>query len=216
MKTIKELAEEFEISRQGLSKRIETMNFKGSLVKTKNGLSVPDDIEYELRAYYLKQNLHSDNKNQSQSTKSNPELRIEQSEETLKNQKQPNEEECETKYNELKQLYEIVLNQKQAAENELNEIKQRMLVLERENELLKEQIVELKSDKSDLQKHRDNLTAALTVSKSDLARLENIITKMAAMPLRTRVFGWSGAVAQLTTESEETVIEIDDVQENIK
>ena len=35
------------------------------------------------------------------------------------NQKQPNEEERETKYNKLKQLYEIVLNQKQAVENGL-------------------------------------------------------------------------------------------------
>ncbi|MBP0968091.1 MAG: hypothetical protein J5722_10675, partial [Oscillospiraceae bacterium] len=67
--------------------------------------------------------------------------------------------------------------------------------------------------KADLQRHRDNLTAALTVSKTDLARLENIIMRISSLPLGKRVFGWSGAIAQLTTQPDAVMDNVIDIAE---
>lgn len=78
-------------------------------------------------------------------------------------------------------------------EREIIELKHRIELLEQQNQALKE-------DKLDLQRNRDNLVSALTVSKTDLARLENIIMRISSLPLGKRVFGWSGAIAQLTMQ----------------
>lgn len=89
-------------------------------------------------------------------------------------------------------------NAKLKAENK--ELEHQVRQLQTENELLHQAIVDLKSDKADLQRHRDNLTAALTVSKTDLARLENIVMRISSLPLGKRVFGWSGAIEQITMQ----------------
>lgn len=82
---------------------------------------------------------------------------------------------------------------------------------------LKQQIIDIRADKdnqiNDLKQNRDKLTSALMLSKSDLARLENIIVQVAALPLKTRIFGWSGAITQLTNSNDE-IIEISDEKEN--
>lgn len=90
---------------------------------------------------------------------------------------------------------------------EKSALENRVQCLEREKLLLEQTIADLKSDKLDLQKHRDNLTAALTVSKTDLARLENIVMRISSLSLGKRVFGWSGAIAELTMQSDDDVIE---------
>ncbi len=89
-------------------------------------------------------------------------------------------------------------NAKLKAENK--ELEHQVRQLQTENELLHQAIADLKSDKADLQRHRDNLTAALTVSKTDLARLENIVMRISSLPLGKRVFGWSGAIEQITMQ----------------
>ena len=78
-------------------------------------------------------------------------------------------------------------------EREIIELKHHIELLEQQNQALKE-------DKLDLQRNRDNLVSALTVSKTDLARLENIIMRISSLPLGKSVFGWSGAIAQLTMQ----------------
>lgn len=90
---------------------------------------------------------------------------------------------------------------------EKSALENRVQCLESEKLLLEQTIADLKSDKLDLQKHRDNLTAALTVSKTDLARLENIVMRISSLSLGKRVFGWSGAIAELTMQSDDDVIE---------
>lgn len=99
----------------------------------------------------------------------------------------------------------IVENSK--LKEEKSALENRVQCLEREKLLLEQTIADLKSDKLDLQKHRDNLTAALTVSKTDLARLENIVMRISSLSLGKRVFGWSGAIAELTMQSDDDVIE---------
>lgn len=90
---------------------------------------------------------------------------------------------------------------------EKSALENRVQCLESEKLLLEQTIADLKSDKLDLQKHRDNLTAALTVSKTDLARLENIVMRISSLSLGKRVFRWSGAIAELTMQSDDDVIE---------
>lgn len=212
MKTIKELAEELGISRQGLSKRIDALGYREQLLKTSNGLSVSNEIETAIRNYF-----------QPNETKSNLESNDLKQDETKSNQMQLD---YETIYNQMK-LFETENNDLKAEVTELNhrlELKEQAIEhLNADIESLNRTIAELKADKADLQQHRDNLTSALTLSKSDLARLENIITQMAALPLGTRIFGWSGAVQQLTDMSAEeieaqdqtqTVVEIENEQQD--
>ena len=89
-------------------------------------------------------------------------------------------------YDEQKKLYEEALEQ-------IAELKVKSALYERQED----EIAELKADKADLKRHRDNLTIALSMSKADLARLENVVTQMAALPLSTRIFSWSGTVQHL-------------------
>ena len=91
-------------------------------------------------------------------------------------------------------------------EREIIELKHRIELLEQQNKALKE-------DKLDLQRNRDNLVSALTVSKTDLARLENIIMRISSLPLGKRVFGWSGAIAQLTMQPDADAANVIEVTE---
>ena len=230
MKTIKQLVDIYKVSDTAIRKRLKSLGYLDKLNRNSDGYIIPDDIVLELNKIYintdesnalepkrtdcgsnectdkLKQTSQNQNEqiNELKRTVQDREFQISELKQTSQNQNE--------QINELKRTVQDQRKMLETSKNEIESLKITAVL----HDKLKEDIELLKADKSDLQKHRDNLTAALTVSRSDLARLENIITKMAAMPLRTRVFGWSGAVAQLTTESEETVIEIDDVQENIK
>ena len=202
MKTIKQLVDIYKVSDTAIRKRLKSLGYLDKLNRNSDGYIIPDDIVLELNKIYI--NTDESNTLEPKRTDCGSNECTDKLKQTSQNQNE--------QINELKRTVQDQRKMLETSKNEIESLKITAVL----HDKLKEDIELLKADKSDLQKHRDNLTAALTVSRSDLARLENIITKMAAMPLRTRVFGWSGAVAQLTTESEETVIEIDDVQENIK
>lgn len=197
MKTIKQIADEIGISKQAVSKRIDVLGCRSELELVGGQYQINDELERKIKEYLSPTNQSVGDKTQKvgchQPTANHqPTIRLVDAINAQIADK-------DRQIKEQREQIESLMAQIETKNAEISELK----IISALYEKLKEEVESLKADKTDLQKHRDNLTAALTVSKSDLARLENIITQMAALPLRTRVFGWSGAVAQLTTSTEE-------------
>ena len=193
MKTIKQLADELGISKQAVTKRIDNLGCRDELSMVGGQFQINTETEEKIKEYV---------------STNNPKVGVNSDVVGLR-QLPPTAKLVGTITEQIsakdaiiaQQQERISFLQQQLEEKdlELTELKIKAALYEQ----LQKEVEELKADKADLQQHRDNLTNALTISKSDLARLENIVTQMAALPLGTRIFGWAGAVQRLTELSSE-------------
>lgn len=205
MKTIKQVAEELGVSKQAVYKRLsgKLKDVCAPYVHTEHSKTLLSEEAVDIIKSDFLQTPY-ETKTHTEHSKNTPE-RIQIAPDAFRSTP-------ERSGAELERLG--ILEEKNAKlQSENQDLKHQVQCLLKEKELLEQAIADLKSDKSDLQRHRDNLTAALTVSKTDLARLENIIMRISSLPLGRRVFGWSGAIAQLTAQSETDISNVIEVKE---
>lgn len=196
-KTIKQIADELGISKQAITKRIDNLGCRSELVMVGGQFQINEETEEKIKGCSSTDNSNfGGNSNAAGCRKLPPTAKLV---DTITEQIEAKDAVI------LQQQEQISFFQQQLEEKERELAELRITAALYEQ--LQKEVEELKSDKADLQQHRDNLTNALTLSKSDLARLENIITQMAALPLGTRIFGWSGAVQRLTDRAAEIAVD---------
>ena len=196
-KTIKQIADELGISKQAITKRIENLGCRSELVMVGGQFQINEETEEKIKGYSSTDNQNfSGNSDMVGCRKLPP---------TAKLVDAITEQIAAKDAIILQQQEQISFFQQQLEEKERELAELRITAALYEQ--LQKEVEELKADKADLQQHRDNLTNALTLSKSDLARLENIVTQMAALPLGTRIFGWAGAVQRLTDNATEIAVD---------
>lgn len=196
-KTIKQIADELGISKQAITKRIDNLGCRSELVMVGGQFQINEETEEKIKGYSSTDNSNfGGNSNAVGCRKLPPTAKLV---DTITEQIEAKDAVI------LQQQEQISFFQQQLEEKERELAELRITAALYEQ--LQKEVEELKADKADLQQHRDNLTNALTLSKSDLARLENIITQMAALPLGTRIFGWSGAVQRLTDRAAEIAVD---------
>ena len=196
-KTIKQIADELGISKQAITKRIENLGCRSELVMVGGQFQINEETEEKIKGYSSTDNQNFGGNSDMVGCRKLP----------------PTAKLVDTITEQIAAKDAIILQQQE----QISSFQQQLEEKERElaelritaalYEQLQKEVEELKADKADLQQHRDNLTNALTLSKSDLARLENIITQMAALPLGTRIFGWAGAVQRLTDNATEIAVD---------
>ena len=209
MMTIRELADELGISKQAVMKRIDTLGCRDELMQIGGQYQLDNALAETIRMYSMVVDRQPPTTNQVVDRQpityklvsvledqiASKDKVIEQHQAEIERLRQQLAEQEQmiaalrmkaNLYDEQKKLYEEALEQ-------IAELKVKSALYERQED----EIAELKADKADLKRHRDNLTIALSMSKADLARLENVVTQMAALPLSTRIFSWSGTVQHL-------------------
>ena len=209
MMTIRELADELGISKQAVMKRIDTLGCRDELMRIGGQYQLDNALAETIRMYSMVVDRQPPTTNQVVDRQpityklvsvledqiASKDKVIEQHQAEIERLRQQLAEQEQmiaalrmkaNLYDEQKKLYEEALEQ-------IAELKVKSALYERQED----EIAELKADKADLKRHRDNLTIALSMSKADLARLENVVTQMAALPLSTRIFSWSGTVQHL-------------------
>lgn len=207
--TIRELADELGISKQAVMKRIDTLGCRDELMRIGGQYQLDNALAETIRMYSMVVDRQPPTTNQVVDRQpityklvsvledqiASKDKVIEQHQAEIERLRQQLAEQEQmiaalrmkaNLYDEQKKLYEEALEQ-------IAELKVKSALYERQED----EIAELKADKADLKRHRDNLTIALSMSKADLARLENVVTQMAALPLSTRIFSWSGTVQHL-------------------
>ena len=199
-KTIKQIADELGISKQAITKRIENLGCRSELVMVGGQFQINEETEEKIKGYSSTDNQNFGGNSDMVGCRKLP----------------PTAKLVDTITEQIAAKDAIILQQQEqisSFQQQLEEKERELRITAALYEQLQKEVEELKADKADLQQHRDNLTNALTLSKSDLARLENIVTQMAALPLGTRIFGWAGAVQRLTDRAAE--ISVDQEQADV-